>query len=267
MATSASDLGLTRLNLHIADYVATVTLNRVEVLNAFDPVMTEEIARVWRALRTDDEVRAIVLTGAGDRAFCTGFDRSSGVEFGLDPFTYEDPGKLLGPKAQGLWKPVVAAVNGMACGGAFYLLGESDVIMAAEHATFFDPHVTYHMVAVYEPLLMLRRMPFGEVLRMTLAGAHERISAATARQMGLVSEVVPGADLLDAAQSLARIFASHPPLTVQATLRTLWAGKDLPGIQAADLGNVFLQLGTTTEAMVEGQNQFQSGTRVKPRIR
>ena len=78
----------------------------------------------------------------------------------------------------------------MACGGAFYLLGEADILIAAEHATFFDPHVTYGMPAVFEPALMLQRMPFGEVLRMTLLGNHERISAARALEIGLVTEVV-----------------------------------------------------------------------------
>src|SRR4051812_3631491 len=267
MATTASDLGLTRLALDVAEHVATVTLDRVEVHNAFDPQMTEELARVWQALRVDNDVRAVVLTGAGEKAFCTGIDRSSVTEFGLDPFTYEDPGKLLGPKSQGLWKPVVAAVNGMACGGAFYLLGEADVILAAEHATFFDPHVTFGMVAVYEPLLLLRRMPFGDVLRMALAGSQEGGGAATAERIGLVGGVVPAAELVDAARALAGVFAAQPPLAIQATLRTLWAARDLPGLQATDLGNLFLQLGTTTDALLEGQEQFQSGTRIKPRIR
>src|SRR5919106_5015463 len=142
--------------------------------------MTDELARVWRALRHADDVRAIVVTGRGDKAFCTGIDRTSVSEFSYDPLTYEDPGRLVGPKSQELWKPVVAAVNGMACGGAFYILGEADVILAAEHATFFDPHVTYGMVAAFEPILLLRRMPFGDVLRMALAGSHERVSAETA---------------------------------------------------------------------------------------
>jgi enoyl-CoA hydratase/carnithine racemase len=95
-------------------------------------------------LRANNDVRAIVLTGAGDRAFCTGMDRSdmpsSNDAFDFDPFTYEDPGRSIGPRSQGLWKPVIAAVNGMACGGAFYLLGQVDFIIAAEQATFFDPH-------------------------------------------------------------------------------------------------------------------------------
>jgi enoyl-CoA hydratase/carnithine racemase len=261
------DLELTTLALEVADGVATVTLDRPQVHNAFDQTMTDELARTWQALRTAPEVRAVVVTGRGDKAFCTGIDRSSVEEFGLDPFTYEDPGKHIGPKSAELWKPLVAAVNGMACGGAFYILGEADVILAADHATFFDPHVTYGMVAAFEPILLLRRMPFGEVVRMALAGSHERISAGTAQRTGLVSEVVPGDQLLDAAQQLARTFASQPAAAVQATLRTLWAARDLPASQATELGNVFLQLGTTDDALNEGQAAFASGQRPKPRIR
>jgi enoyl-CoA hydratase/carnithine racemase len=212
-------------------------------------------------------VRAIVLTGAGEKAFCTGIDRSTAGDFSYDPLTYEDPGKQLGPKSQGLWKPVVAAVNGMACGGAFYLLGEADVVIAAEHATFFDPHVTYGMVAAYEPILLLPRMAFGEVLRMALAGANERMSAERAMAAGLVSEVVPAAELRAAAHRLASIFASQPPLAVQATLRTIWAARDLHADQATALGNAFLQLGTSQEALTQGQAAFASGQRIEPRVR
>jgi enoyl-CoA hydratase/carnithine racemase len=257
----------TTLDLEVADGVATVTLDRPLVHNAFDPTMTQELAHVWQALRSEPDVRAVVLTGRGDTAFCTGIDRSSVEEFGLDPFTYEDPGKLIGPKSAELWKPVVAAVNGIACGGAFYILGEADVIIAADHATFFDPHVTYGMVAAFEPILLLRRMPFGEVVRMALAGSAERITAETAQRIGLVSEVTAADDLLRTAQELAGVFAAQPPLAVQATLRTLWAARDLPGVQATDLGNLFLQLGTTTDALLEGQEAFASGRRAKPRLR
>ena len=96
-----------------------------------------------------------------------------------------------------MWKPVIAAINGIACGGALYLLAESDILIAAEGATFFDPHVTYGMPASYESMLMVGRMPLGELLRMQLTGAAERISAQRAYQVGLVSEVVPLADLHD----------------------------------------------------------------------
>ena len=261
-----ADLDLTTLTVSVEDGVAVVTLDRPDVYHAFNRVMTEEVASVWQACRLDDAVRAVVLTATGEKAFCTGLDRTD-VEFGFDPLTYEDPGTLLGPKSQGLWKPVVAAVNGMACGGAFYLLGEADIVLAADHATFFDPHVTYGMVAAFEPILLLRRMPFGDVLRLALTGAHERVGAETALRLGLVSEVVPAADLAASAFELARTIASQPPLAVQATLRTLWAAKDLPISQASDLGNLFLQLGTSMDALDEGQAFFQSGKRIEHRTR
>ena len=271
---SAADLDqLTTLGVEVGDGVATVTLQRPEVHNAFDPTMVEELASVCQALRADPEVRAIVLTGSGDKAFCTGIDRSTVPEFEssdltYDPFTYEDPGKQLGPKSQGCWKPVIAAVNGMACGGAFYMIAEADIVIAAEHATFFDPHVTYAMPAVYEPLLMLHRgMPFGEILRMSLLGNHERLSAARALEIGLLSEVCPSGELEDRATWIAEAIASAPAAPMQATLRTLWAGRELSRKQALDLGNTFLNLSMSEATMAEGQEIFASGARIEPRVR
>ena len=256
------------LLVDVEDGVATVTLDRPDVLNAFDQRMQHELGTLWRRLRDDESVRAVVLTGSGEKAFCVGLDRGDiPLDAEYDPVTYEDPGRSIGPKSQGLWKPVVAAVNGMACGGAFYLLGESDVVMAAEHATFFDPHVTYGLPAVFEPILLTGRMAFGDLVRMSLAGASERISAATALRTGLVSEVVPGAELLDTARQLAGVFAAQPPASVQATLRTLWAARSLTPDQAAALGNVFLQLGSSTRARQQGQELFASQRRAAWRLR
>jgi enoyl-CoA hydratase/carnithine racemase len=162
---------------------------------------------------------------------------------------------------------VIAAVNGMACGGAFYLLGEVDFIIAADHATFFDPHVTYSMPAIFEPALLLHRMPFGEVARLALLGAHERISAQRAHEVGLVSEVVGAADLQEAAMTVARQIASQPPLAVQSTVRALWAARELTRQQMIGAGNAFLAVGTRPEALTDGQQTFSSGTRITPRVR
>lgn len=252
--------------------VVWIWLDRPEKYHAFNKVMCDELAGLWKALKTDDSVRSVVLTATGDKAFCTGIDRDfvpaeGGVAYDFSPFTYDDPGQYLGPKSNDFWKPVVCAVNGMACGGAFYFLGEVDILVAADHATFFDPHVTYGMPAVYEPLLMLHRgVPFGEILRMTLLGNHERLSAARALEIGLVSEVVPSADLEAAAGWLADTIASAPAEPMQATLRTLWAGRELSRQQALALGNTFLNLGMSEASLAEGQKAFQ-GERVQPRTR
>jgi enoyl-CoA hydratase/carnithine racemase len=141
------------------------------------------------------------------------------------------------------------------------------VVICADHATFFDPHVTYAMTAAYEPILLGGRMAFGDMVRMTLMGAYERLSADTALRTGLVSEVVPGADLLDTARQLATTIASQPPTTIQATLRTLWASRNLTPDQATSLGNVFLALGTSARALKEGQDAFANQPRPKWRLR
>ena len=115
------------------------------------------------------------------------------------PWMYDDPGHDVGPKTCDLWKPVIAAVHGMACGGAFYMLGEVEFIIASDDATFFDPHVTYGMTAAFEPIQMLAKMPFQEIMRMSLLGADERMSAERAREIGLVTEVVPRDELREPA--------------------------------------------------------------------
>jgi len=219
----------------------------------------------------------VVLTAAGDRAFCVGIDRNE-AEFtnlaGNDKLygtstnvMYDDPGDDLGPKSCDLWKPVICAVNGMACGGAFYMLAESDVIVAADHATFFDPHVTYGMAAIYEPMKMLQYMPLAEVLRMTLLGNHERMTAETAHRIGLVSEVCPGDELMDRARWVAEAIASQPPVGVQATLRAIWAANDLGTKQALSMGPALLTAGFDRAGLEAGADAFSSGKRIEPRTR
>ena len=275
--------------------VAWVTLSRPDVLNSFNTTMQRELRDVWRWLRRHDPVRVVVLTGAGDKAFCTGIDRSEAlaegprpgrnspaapsagpeaaddgtvhIGSGSTPFMFDDPGENLGPKSNDLWKPVIAAVNGIACGGAFYMLGEVDFIIAAEHATFFDPHLTFNMAAAFEPLQMTGRMPFGDLVRLTLLGSEERMSAARALQIGLVTEVVPAGELRERAGWAAAVIARAHPVAVQGTLRALWAGRELSRAQALGLGWAFVGLGNDPEALAEGQARFASGQRVEWRLR
>jgi enoyl-CoA hydratase/carnithine racemase len=256
------------------DGVAWLTLNRPDRLNAFDGQMLTEIQSVWRRVRRDDAVRCVVLDAAGDRAFCTGVDRDAALGDGTmdigavgGPFHFDDPGAWLGPKANDLWKPVVAAVHGMAAGGAFYLLGEVDVIVASDDATFFDPHVTYGMAAVFESVHLRQRLPLGETLRMQLTGAYERMSAARAYQLGFVTEVVPRSELAAAAERVARIIAGQPAQAIQATLRTVWAAQDLPRPQALQMSVPLVEAGNSAEALAEGQARFASGERVEWRLR
>ena len=206
--------------------VATVTLDRPERLNAIDLTMRDELCEIWRELRFDDTVRAVVLTGAGERAFSTGLDRDSVVPQPNSPYMADDPLLRVGPKSNDLWKPVIAAVRGMACGGTFYLLGESDFLVADTTAAFFDPHTSYGMVSAYESVLMAQRMPYGEVARMMLMGTAERLSAGRAHDIGLVSQLTEPGGALSAATECATVIAGYPPEGVQGTVRALWAAKE-----------------------------------------
>ncbi|MET9496670.1 enoyl-CoA hydratase/isomerase family protein [Streptomyces sp. NPDC006552] len=206
--------------------VAVVTLDRPHRHNAIDAPTARELAAAWREFRFDDRVRAIVLTGAGDRAFCTGVDRATDVPQPDSPFSADDPLLTIGPKANDLWKPVIAAVRGMACGGAFYLLGEAEFVVADETATFFDPHTTYGMVSAYESVYLAQRMPPGDVARLALLGSAERMSARRALETGLVSEVTPPGEALAAALRCARTIAGYPAAAVQGTVRAVWAATE-----------------------------------------
>jgi enoyl-CoA hydratase/carnithine racemase len=259
--------GFEALLFEVTDGVATITLNRPDRLNSFDTILTRELHGLWRDLRFDDAVRAVVLTGAGDRAFCTGIDRQDVIPQPSGPWMIDDPGLLLGPKSADCWKPVLAAVNGMACGGAFYMLGEVETILAAEHATFFDPHVTYGMTAAFEPILMRSRMPFGEIMRLTLLGNYERLSAQRALQVGLVQEVVPRDQLVARAQALAGQIAASPPVATQGTVRSIWLARELHRSQALDLAKIYIGLGSDSDAIAEGQQRFEGGQRIQPQVR
>jgi enoyl-CoA hydratase/carnithine racemase len=263
------------------DGVAWVTLNRPDVHNAFNSLMQRELRALWRALRRHDPVKCIVLTGAGDKAFCTGIDRTEqmGGEHddstdpdvvgsgGTTPFMFNDPGDNIGPKANDLWKPVIAAVNGMACGGAFYMLGEVEFIIAADHATFFDPHTTYGMTASFEPMHMSGVMPFPEIMRLSLLGNYERLSAQRAYEIGMVSEIAPAGELHERAQWAASTIASQPRLAVEGTVRAIWAAREFGHRQALRLGYAFVAMGTNQDSIAEGQQLFASGKRVEWRKR
>jgi len=262
------------------DGVAVVTLNRPEVHNAFNSLMQRELHEVWHTLRRRDSVRVIVLTGAGEKAFCTGIDRMEQMggqsdhttdpfvvgAGGTTPFMFNDPGDNIGPKSCDLWKPVIGAINGMACGGACYMMGECEFLIAAEHATFFDPHTTYGMAAAFEPVHMAGLMPFGEVMRLALVGAHERWSAQRMHQIGAVSEVVPGPELLGRAKEVAAKIASQPRLAVEATLRCLWNTRAMSQREALRQAYGFVGLGTNWESIQEGQRVFESGQRIEPKL-
>ncbi|MET9884977.1 enoyl-CoA hydratase/isomerase family protein [Streptomyces sp. NPDC006430] len=244
-----------------ASGVAVVALDREHRHNAIDLATAAELIETWREFRHAEDVRAVVLTGAGTAAFCTGIDRGVTVAQPTSPYSVDDPLLSIGPKANDLWKPVVAAVNGMACGGAFYLLGESEFIISSSTATYFDPHTTYGMVSAYEAVYMAQRMPFGEVARMSLMGTAERLSARRAYEIGLVSELAAPEELLPAALRAAQTLAGYPTEAVQGTVRALWSAKQAALQQALAQAPALITLGNLPP---ERQAELFAGRRRAP---
>lgn len=235
----------------VKDHIATLTLNRPDRLNSFSRDMVEEIQHIWQSIRTDDDVRVVVLRAAPCKAFCTGVDVSPkegerpwrAKDAHSRPWQYEDPADYLGIKRNKVWKPLIAAVSGMAAGGAFYFLNEADIVICSEDATFFDPHVTYNQVSACEPIGALAKMPFPEIQRMVLLGNHERITAATALRISLVTEVLPAEKLWDRAQELAGFIASKHPVAIEGSVKAMWDALSMPFNVALDNAIKFPQLG------------------------
>ncbi|MFD7934386.1 enoyl-CoA hydratase/isomerase family protein [Streptomyces sp. NPDC048253] len=254
-----------RLDIDKDTGVAVVTLDRPARLNALDLDAVRELQNIWRELRFDDSVRAVVLTGAGQRAFCTGLDRDAVVPQPGSPYMQDDPLLTVGPKANDLWKPVVAAVEGMACGGAFYLLGECEFVVAGADAAFFDPHTTYGMVSAYESVLLAQRMPYGEVARMMLMGTAERISARRAFDVGLVSELTDTGGASAAAVACAAVVAGYPPAGVQGTVRALWSAKEAARTMGFAQAPHLISLGNLPSE--EQAELFAGRSAAEPRVR
>ncbi|MBA4340262.1 MAG: enoyl-CoA hydratase [Hyphomonas sp.] len=232
----------------VSNHVATITLNRPEAMNSFTRQMMDECADVWRRIAETDDIHCAVLRAAPGRAFSTGVDVKAAAQPGGSVmhdniWTAEDPGEKLGPKSNRCWKPVICAVHGMAAGGAFYWINEADIVICSEDATFFDPHVTYGMTAALEPIGATYRMPLGDVLRMALLGNDERISAATALRLGLVTEITAKDELWARAQALADIIAAKPPAATAGTVKAIWESLDMPRSVALRTALKYCQIG------------------------
>jgi E-phenylitaconyl-CoA hydratase len=217
--------------------VAIVTLHRPERYNAIDAVMARELPEAWQDIKSDPNISVVIVTGSGDRAFCTGFDVAD-VAGGRAEVAAGESGSPLGFTAlhNRCYKPVITAVNGMVCGGGLHFIADSDLVVSADNATFFDTHVNVGMVAGLEPIGLARRMPLDAVLRLSLIGRAERMSARRAYELGLVGDVVPLPSLLSHALELAQQIRQASPSAVAMTKRAIWESLDGGLCDAEELG-------------------------------
>lgn len=213
--------------------VAIVTLNRPAARNAMSPEMMCRMADVFDELAADSQVRSIVLTGSGDRAFCSGGDlnltlplltgaRAPSSEWDrrlMQDATILDRSSL---RTERFDKPVIAAVNGACLAGGFEILLATDIRIAAEHATFGLPEVRHGLIPFAGALVRLpRQIPYCTAMQLMLTG--EPIDAPTALRLGLVNTVLPAAEVLPHAVAMARRIADNGAVAVQRLKRTVQA--------------------------------------------
>ena len=213
--------------------VGWLVFDRPDRGNAMDATMLAELERAWVALDGDDDVRVIVNTGNGT-AFQTGLDV---VQLAEDRDALREQSRRTRDAALRLtawhndvWKPVIAAVNGVCAGGGLHFVADADVGVMASDATLLDPHVSIGQVSAYETIGLARKSPMESIMRMALTGRHERITAARAYQLGICSQVVdPPSALRDAVQSLGETIALTPLDELRSKKRALWAAlEDAP---------------------------------------
>lgn len=206
--------------------VGWLIFDRPDVGNAMNGTMMSELERAWADLDEDPAVRVIVNAGNGP-AFQTGLDVG---ELSRDPGALREQSRRtrraelrLTGWHNGVWKPVVAAVNGTCAGGGLHFVADADIVVAAADARFLDPHVSVGQVTAYEAIALVRKSPMEPVVRMALTGRHEHVTAARAHQLGIVGQVVdPPAALRAEAQALGETVARNSPAAMAATKRALW---------------------------------------------
>jgi enoyl-CoA hydratase len=221
-------------------HVGWLINNRPDALNAMNNAMRDELAAAWLELDNDPAVRVIVHTGEG-RAFQTGADLKEIATDGVGMQRYADDMLSLDLHFtswhQNVAKPVITAVNGLCAGGGLHFVADADIVIAASDATFFDPHVSVGQVTAIEAIGLAKKLPFEAVMRMALVGAHERMSAQRAYELGMVSQIVdPPQNLREAAQELAEKVARNSPAAMAATKKALWAALELGLTDACKVG-------------------------------
>jgi len=238
------------------DHVATITLNRPDVLNAQNTPMRRELMAAFSALRQDEDVRAIVVTGAGERAFSAGADIREFLEPPA-PTQFREQRKRLDYRGEmdRCPQPIIAAIRGFALGGGLELALACDIRIAAEDAQLGLTEINLAIIPGGGGTQRLPRVVGrGKALEMILTGA--RVPAAEALRIGLVERVVPIAELMPAALALARTLADKAPVALRYAKEAVVSGLELPLADGLRLENDLSTLLRTTEDRAEGARAF-----------
>ena len=236
--------------------VAIVTINRPKVLNALNTPTMEEIATVMRELASDESVRAIVLTGAGEKSFVAGADINElAVQTPVGGRDHAQSGQRVLDVIENLGKPVIAAINGFAFGGGCELAMACTLRIAADTAKLGQPEINLGLIPGYAGTQRLTRL-VGRGVAMEILLTGDAISAAEAHRIGLVNRVVPAAELMTEAKKLAQQLASKAPVAARFIIDAVNRGADLPLAHAQVYETTLFGLVSTTEDMREGTRAF-----------
>lgn len=229
MTESASAFRYIRLDRE--DGVLTITIDRPEVLNALHLDAHVELSRAFDAYVDDASARVAIITGSGDRAFCVGTDLKSLAKTG--DYEYPSGGFAGITKRFDLWKPVIAAVNGLCLGGGVEIVAACDLAIASEHAEFGLPEPRVGLAALGGGALqrLARQMPMKDAMWLVLTA--KRILAADAKRVSLVNDIVPRGNALEAAKALARQMLECAPLALEASKQVLLESANEPNLEAA----------------------------------
>jgi enoyl-CoA hydratase len=227
-------MGYETIEIDRRGHVGWLTFNRPDALNAFNLKMSEELSLAWRELDADDQVRVIVNTGRG-RAFQTGVDVREVSEAGgmgnRNRGASEAKGGMTA-RTNDVWKPVIAAVNGMCVGGGFHFVADADIVVASRAAYFMDTHVSVGQVSALEPTALIGRIPFEAIMRLVLMGRHERFGPDRARELGLISQILDEETFEADVQALAETVARNSPSTMMLSKKAIWYGLECGREQA-----------------------------------
>ncbi len=251
------------VSLTIDRHVARVTLARPAALNAVDLATEAELQRIWTELEQNRDVRVIVLTGEGERAFCVGADLKNPSTSGLEYWAAPRPGGFGGiALRETLNVPVIARVNGFALGGGFEMVLGCDLVVACEEASFGLPEALVGRMPLDGGMTLLQRqIPYRQAMAMLLTG--RRVSAHEARAMGLVNEVVPRAELDAAVDRWVEAVLACAPLSLQAIKQVVKRTSTLSASEAQALRLPALVATLQSEDANEGVRAFQE--KRKPR--
>lgn len=202
----------------VTDGIAVVTLNRPHAANTIDPSLSQALGAAMERADADADVRAIVLTGAGEKIFCAGMDLRAFADVKEGEHLSIDP-RFLDLLRVGPRKPLIAAVNGAAVGGGFEIMLACDMAVVAEHARFGVPEVKVGMLPGGGGTLLTRRMPRALAYELVLTG--DLVPAARVLELGLANAVVPGPEVVATALALARKVGANAPLAVQGAKKAL----------------------------------------------